>query len=125
VRSSPARGQWAEERAARYLTESLGWRLRGRNVRLGGGEIDLVLRDGDVEVFVEVKARRAGAHAAAEAVSPDKRRRLGRAAALWLSRRGVPRGGCRFDVVTVAGRGTSTELRHFRDAFEAPDRWGI
>lgn len=125
MRTSPARGKWAEDEAARYLTESLGWRLRGRNVRLAGGEIDLVLRDGDTEVFVEVKARRGGAHVAAEAVSADKRRRLGRAAAVWLSRRGLPRGGCRFDVVTVAGRGTDTEVGHIRHAFEVPDRWGI
>lgn len=125
MRSSPARGKWAEDRAVRYLTGTLGWRLRGRNVRLAGGEIDLVLRDGDVEVFVEVKARRAGSRAAAEAVSSDKRRRVGRAAAVWLSRRGVPRGGCRFDVVTVAGRGPETEVRLIRHAFEAPDRWSI
>ncbi|MGH2571124.1 MAG: YraN family protein, partial [bacterium] len=94
MRSSPARGKWAEDRAARWLEESFGWKLRARNVRLAGGEIDLVFRDGDVEVFVEVKARRSGSRAAAEAVSPDKRRRVARAAAAWLSRRGVPRGGC-------------------------------
>jgi putative endonuclease len=125
LRTSPARGKWAEDRAARYLAESLGWKLRARNVRLAGGEIDLVFRDGDVEVFVEVKARRAGSRAAAEAVSVDKRRRVARAAAAWLSRRGLPRGGCRFDVVAVAGQGPDTEVRHIRHAFEAPDRWGI
>jgi putative endonuclease len=107
------------------LTESLGWQLQARNVRLAGGEIDLVLRDGDVQVFVEVKARRAGSHEAAEAVSADKRRRVGRAAAVWLSRRGSPRGGCRFDVVTVGGAGPGVEVRHIRAAFEAPDRWGV
>lgn len=125
MRSSPARGRWAEDRAARYLRESLGWTLRGRNVRLAGGEIDLVFRDGDVEVFVEVKARRAGSDAAMEAVSADKRRRLGRAAAAWLARRGLPRGGCRFDVVAVAGRGDDTAVQHIPHAFEVPDRWGI
>lgn len=96
-----------------------------RNVRLAGGEIDLVLRDGDTEVFVEVKARAAGARAAAEAVSPDKMRRLSRAAASWLSRRGVPRGGCRFDVVTVAGRGREYSVQHIRGAFETPGRFGV
>jgi len=125
VRSSPARGKWAEDRAAAYLTESLGYRLQARNVRLGGGEIDLVLRDGDVQVFVEVKARRGGAAQAVAAVSADKRRRLGRAAALWLARRGLPSGGCRFDVVAIGGPGPGDEVQHFRDAFEAPQRWGI
>jgi putative endonuclease len=123
LRMSPARGQWAETQAARYLTERLGYHLVERNVRLSGGEIDLILRQGDRIVFVEVKARR-GADAAA-AVTADKRRRVGRAAARWLSRRGVPAGGCRFDVVTVEGRGAHAVVRHFPAAFEATDRWGV
>jgi Holliday junction resolvase-like predicted endonuclease len=82
-----------------------------------------VLRDGDVEVFVEVKARR-GADACG-AVSSDKRRRLGRAAASWIVREGMPRGGCRFDVVTVEGRGGMVEVRHFPNAFETVQRWGV
>jgi putative endonuclease len=125
LRTSPARGRWAEDAAARFLTERLGWRLLARNVRLAGGEIDLVLRDGNTDVFVEVKARRPADGRAAEAVSGDKRRRLGRAAASWAARRGVPAGGCRFDVVTVEGRGRETIVRHFANAFESVQRWGI
>ena len=123
MRSSPARGRWAEDRALEYLTEELGCRLRDRNVRLAGGEIDLIVRDGDTEVFVEVKARRTGG--ASGSVTADKQRRLGRAAAAWIARRGMPRGGCRFDVVTVEGRGPETRLQHLRHAFETPDRWGV
>ena len=123
MRSSPARGRWAEDEAARYLEER-GFRLQARNVRLAGGEIDLVLRDGDVQVFVEVKARREPGRAT-EAVSADKRRRIGRAAAVWMSRRPVPAGGCRFDVVTVEGRGTENRIRHFPHAFETTERWGL
>lgn len=99
--------------------------MLARNVRLAGGEIDLVARDGDVEVFVEVKARREADGSAAAAVSPDKRRRVSRAAASWLVRRGVPPGGCRFDVVTVEGRGKDAIVRHFPNAFESVQRWGI
>ena len=123
MRMSPARGQWAEEAAARHLTERLGWRLLERNVRLAGGEIDLILRDGRRVVFVEVKARR-GRDAAA-AVTADKRRRVARAAALWLARKGMPPGGCSLDVVTVEGRGARTVVRHIPAAFDAPDRWGV
>jgi putative endonuclease len=123
VRTAPARGRWAEERALRHLA-ALGFRLEARNVRLAGGEVDLVLRDGDTLVFVEVKARRARGTAAA-AVSADKRRRLSRAAALWAARRGVPPGGLRFDVVFVEGRGARCSVEHVRGAFETPVRWGI
>lgn len=118
-----ARGRWAEDAACRHL-EGRGYRALARNVRLAGGEIDLVLRDGDVLVFVEVKARgREGS--AAESVSADKRRRLGRAAAAWAATRGLPPGGCRFDVVTVEGRGSDTRVSHLPHAFETPTRWGI
>lgn len=94
-------------------------------MRLAGGEIDLILRDGDVEVFVEVKARRTRDGAAQGAVSADKRRRLGRAAASWVAREGLPGGGCRFDVVTVEGRGGAVDVRHFPNAFETVPRWGV
>ncbi|HMB71669.1 MAG TPA: YraN family protein [bacterium] len=124
MRTSPARGGWAEEQAARYLTEELGYRLLDRNVRLAGGEIDLVLNDRGTQVFVEVKARR-GAGRAAGAVTADKRRRVSRAAALWVARHGVASGGCRFDVVTVEGRGPSVRLEHIPSAFEAADRYGV
>ncbi|MBZ0269643.1 YraN family protein [bacterium] len=123
MRTSPARGRWAEEEAARHLTRQPGWRLLDHNVRLAGGEIDLVLQDGQQVVFVEVKARRAGN--AAEAVTADKRRRIARAAALWVARHGMPRAGCRFDVVTVQGRGSRALVQHFPSAFDAPDRWGV
>ena len=104
--------------------ERRGFRVEASNVRLAGGEIDLVARDGDVLVFVEVKARRA-AGSAAGAVSADKRRRLGRAAAAWAARHGLPAGGCRFDVVTVEGRGADVDLEHLPGAFDAPERWGV
>ncbi|MFN8176648.1 MAG: YraN family protein [bacterium] len=119
------RGRWAEDAAARWLVEKLGWRLVARNVRLAGGEIDLVLRDGNVCVFVEVKARRDGDGRAAAAVSADKQRRLGRAAASWVVREGMPGGGCRFDVIAVEGRGTSAVVRHYPNAFETAQRWGV
>ncbi|GJM43817.1 MAG: hypothetical protein DHS20C21_06590 [Gemmatimonadota bacterium] len=102
----------------------MGYELVERNVRFAGGEIDLILRDGSVDVFVEVKARRAGGRASA-AVTADKRRRVGRAAAVWVARHGVAPGGCRFDVVTVEGRGSRVRLEHFPAAFEAAERWGV
>jgi len=125
LRHAPARGKWAEDRAADFLVRRMGCTLLARNVRLAGGEIDLVVADGEMHVFVEVKARAAGAESAARSVSPDKRRRLGRAAAAWVARNGMPSGGCRFDVITVGGEGSRHQLEHLRGAFETPQRWGM
>lgn len=82
-------------------------------------------RDGNVQVFVEVKARRAADGSAAAAVSADKRRRVGRAAAAWVVREGRPGVPCRFDVVTVEGRGRNVVVRHYPNAFETVQRWGV
>lgn len=116
-------GAAAEAAAAAFL-ETAGLRVIERNVRFAHGEIDLVCRDGDVLVFVEVKSRRARwGDGPASAVSPLKQWRLTRLAQHYLKwrRLGAPR--CRFDVVavTVDDAGALT-MRHLRDAFEAAER---
>lgn len=113
-------GREAEDAAARHLTRA-GLETVGRNVRFSEGEIDLVCRDGDVWVFVEVKARRAGWDGSpAAAVSWTKQRRLARLAQGYLKWRGLRDVRCRFDVVEVVlGAGVPT-LRHLRGAFDAP-----
>jgi putative endonuclease len=113
-------GADAERRAACTL-EAEGLRVVERNVRFTGGEIDLVCRDGDAWVFVEVKARRPGwDDAPRAAVSWAKQRRLVRLAQHYLKWRGLRDVRCRFDVVEVTddGRGTRT-VRHLRSAFDA------
>ena len=78
-------GRAAEASAARYLT-SRGWRLLDRNVRIGRGELDLVVRRGRTLAFVEVKARRTRTCGSpVDAVDGRKRRQIGRLAELWLS----------------------------------------
>ncbi len=113
------RGARAEDQAARVL-ESAGLRIVERNVRFRGGEIDLVCRDGDVWVFVEVKARRPGwDDGPGAAVSWTKRRRLAQLAQVYLKWRGLRDVRCRFDVVEVTGDGReATAVRHVRSAFE-------
>ena len=115
-----ALGARAERHAARLL-EAAGLRVVERNVRLTGGEIDLVCRERDTWVFVEVKARRPGwDDAPSAAVSWAKRRRLVRLAQRYLKWRGLRDVRCRFDVVEVSddGLGTTT-IRHLRSAFDA------
>ena len=66
-------GERGERAAARHLKRQ-GMRILLRGYRTKQGEIDLIARDGDTLVFVEVKARRQGVPA--EAVTPEKQRRL-------------------------------------------------
>jgi putative endonuclease len=113
-------GRGAETAAAEHLTRA-GFQVVERNVRLGHGEIDLVCRDADVVVFVEVKCRRATwGDPPAAAVSWYKQRRLTRLAQHYLKWRRLENARCRFDVVSVtidaAGR---TGITHVRGAFDA------
>jgi putative endonuclease len=101
---------------AAWLLRLKGYRIIGRRVRYGAGEIDLVARRGDVVAFVEVK-RRARIEDALEAVTPAARQRIARAARSWVA--GHPRharGTLRFDLVALApGR----LPRHLPSFFEA------
>lgn len=95
------RGLTAETKAALVLSLK-GYRILGRRVRTGPGEIDLVAVRGGTVAIVEVKARSDPA-AALEAVGPRSQARLVRAAAAWLA--GNPRYAghtLRFDIVVVA-----------------------
>ncbi len=108
-------GGQAEEQAARFLAAQ-GLAILERNYRTRLGEIDLIARDGDTLVFVEVR-RRENAHFGGAAGSIDwkKRRRLASAARHFLARLGTEP-PCRFDVVAL-GEGRCAWLRA---AFEAP-----
>lgn len=115
-----AAGREAEAAAARFL-ESLGLTIAGRNVRAGGGEIDLVAREGETLVFVEVRYRESGAFGPPEdTVGVPKRLRVARAAKGYLDEVG-PTGWkeARFDVVAVEGSGEAAVIRHFPAAFDA------
>ena len=113
-------GRAAEAAAARYL-QTRGWTLLGRNVRIGRGELDLIVRRGDVLAFVEVKARRSGSCGTPEdAVDGRKRRQVARLAELWLAARPWALRGVsdvRFDVVAVDAIGDRPQVRHLPGAF--------
>lgn len=97
-----AKGKAGEERAAAFL-QAAGYRIVRRNLRFPDGEIDLVCRDGDVIVFVEVKARWSrGYGSALSAVDARKRLVLRRLAADYVQIV-APNAPVRFDVVAVDG----------------------
>ena len=113
-------GRAAEEAAARYLIRG-GWRLLGRNVRVGRGELDIVARRGPVLAFVEVKARRTLTCGAPEdGVGAAKRRQVARLAELWLAARPWAMKGIdevRFDIVAVDSTMFPAAIRHLPAAF--------
>jgi putative endonuclease len=113
----------AAERAAASYFETRGWRILGRNVRVGRGELDLIVRRGPVLAFVEVKSRRSRACGAPEdAVSAAKQRQVARLAELWLGVRPWALGGVRdvrFDVVAVDLTSFPAAVRHLPAAFTA------
>ena len=101
-------------------------RIIVRGYRGPSGEIDLIARDGDVLVFVEVKTRRRGQPA--EAVTLEKQRRI-TLTSLHFARkhRLLENVSGRFDVVAIVwpvdgGRPT---IEHFRNAFEGRGYWSI
>jgi len=97
-------GREGEDAALAHLSGH-GLQLVERNFLCKGGEIDLIMRDGEQLVFVEVRRRADLRHGgAAASVTPHKQRRMVHAAQLFLQRyRQTP--PCRFDVVAIdAGR---------------------
>jgi len=103
-KSSSETGLWGEKEAERLL-KSKGYKILGRRVRIGDrDEIDLVARDGDILVFVEVKTRSTEDFGRpASAVDRDKRHTMSRAAVRYLKKIKFPKVNFRFDVVEVTG----------------------
>lgn len=107
---------WAERAACRHL-EARGWRLLASNYRLRGGELDLVMLDGDTVVIVEVKQRKSAAYGdPSESIDRRKLARLRAAAQHYASfalRR--PDASLRLDAVLLLGTEARFELRHLED----------
>lgn len=117
-----AAGAAAEDAALAHL-QGHGLELLQRNARYKLGELDLVMRDGETAVFVEVRLRNAiGWGDGFDSVTRRKRRKLVRAAQVWLSRNPAwADAPCRFDVVAVSGPAARPDLRWERNAFSLLD----
>ena len=104
LRLSPRQAQGRDwEQVALLHLKRQGLQPVEENFRCKGGEIDLVMRDGDTLVFVEVRQRASNEHGgAAASITPAKIRRLVRAAQVYLLRFSVTP-ACRFDVVAIDG----------------------
>jgi putative endonuclease len=113
------KGRSAEEQARRHL-ERQGLQWLNSNYRCKRGEIDLIMRDVETLVFVEVRYRKSNTFgSAAESVDRGKQSKLIAAARHYLqeTRTDAP---CRFDVVGISGhQGQSVEW--VKDAFQATE----
>jgi putative endonuclease len=112
-------GRTSEEAAAQFIRNK-GLKILVQNYRCRYGEIDIVARDGECLVFVEVRSSR-GSHFAdpKESVGARKRRTLSKVALNYLKEKGLLESRSRFDVVTVIGLGAEARLEWMKNAFEA------
>lgn len=113
-----ALGRKGEDVAHRYL-RTRGYTVIARRFRLadGSGEVDLIARDRNVLVFIEVKTRRSTNYGSPErAVDAEKERKLVRAARSYVLKAGADWSLIRFDIITVV-IGRPPIVTHFEDAF--------
>jgi len=114
-------GRAAEDAAAKFLRRK-GYRILHRNLRMSGGEIDIVAEHRGVLVFVEVKARSSDEFGTPlEAVDGRKQRKLTKLALQYLAEHESAWRNCRFDVVEVYMRrdGKIERMELITDAFDA------
>ncbi|MFO7870069.1 MAG: YraN family protein [Kiritimatiellia bacterium] len=121
-------GEWGEDVAVAALRKK-GFRIVGRQVRLARrDELDIVARDGDSLVFVEVKTRKNEDFGRpVEAVDRRKRHVLSRAAVRYLKRMKNPHVCFRFDVVEVIGQPFTENpvVNHIENAFSLDRRYSL
>jgi putative endonuclease len=111
-------GKAGEALAVTHLLEK-GYLILEQNWRFGKEEIDIIARDGNFVVIVEVKTRSSNVFAEPEAsVTKSKQRTLVRAANAYMNYR-RQYGEVRFDIITIIIRPEGETLNHIVDAFYA------
>ncbi len=105
-------GNSGEELAEKFLVEK-GYQILDRQFLTRLGEIDLVAKDGDEVVFVEVKMRRNSKFGfPEESVTPTKLRKIGMTAELYLRTRNLLTSQYRIDVVSILDSKPNREVTH-------------
>jgi putative endonuclease len=115
--STRERGQRGEDRAAEHLLRH-GLEILERNVTAAGAEIDLIARDGETIVFIEVRKRSDDLRGhPLETIDTRKQARVRRGATGWLIARGLwDRVAVRFDAVAIVGD-DDQQIEWLRDVF--------
>lgn len=114
---APELGRRGEQYAASFYNLR-GYHVIARNVRVYGGELDLIVRRGNTLVFVEVKTRASRtAGEGLDSVTPRKQLQIMRLAERWLAQH-PHEGPIRYDVLSLQWDGRAFEPTHVADAFE-------
>ncbi len=108
-------GKWGEEKAAEYLAER-GYEIAARNARTPYGEIDIVARQGDITIFVEVKTLTSSKDLLPEHnITPRKRGHMINAAQHYAAENAIDH--WQVDVISVEGKpGSTPKITHFENA---------
>ncbi len=114
-------GQLAET-LAEQLLRNKGYRIIEKNIRLAGGELDLIVEKEGTLVFVEVKARRGDQFGGAlYAITTRKKQQIIKLALCYLSHHRLTNTECRFDAILVEGTlDRIPQVTHIEQAFEVP-----
>jgi putative endonuclease len=111
-------GEAGEALAARLLRKK-GYKIVATNYRTQLGEIDIIARDGDTLVFIEVKARHSGRFGSPKwALTPRKQRKISMVALYYLKTTGQSDAKARFDVVSIRSDAVRPEVEIIRNAFD-------
>jgi putative endonuclease len=111
-------GREGERIAERFLTKK-GYKLVQRNYRCAAGELDLIVLDQRVIVFVEVKTRTGmGYGTPLEAVAARKQQKMIYAAQFFLNAKKLSQREARFDVIGISWPGAEPQVEHIENAFE-------
>lgn len=118
LNATVAVGRKGEDLAHRYL-QSAGFKIISRNYRpsAGDAEVDIVARDGDITVFIEVKTRTTDEYGAPDrAIGTEKQKNIVRAARAYVARAGIGWHQVRFDIVSIV-LSSPPSIIHQQDAF--------
>ena len=120
VQTTKEIGQLAENIAYQYLASN-GLKLIERNYRISGGEIDLIMHDGNTTIFVEVRYRKSLKFGnGAESINHTKRSRLIATSLHYLQTHPqYNTAPCRFDVISITSAQDKPEVEWIKDAFQA------
>lgn len=111
-------GKWGEEQALKKV-KKLGYKCLVRNYRCPLGEIDLIARDKDILVFIEIKTRKASSIGySKEAVDFRKQKQLSKVALAYMKENDCPDAKARFDVIAIHIDRGEKEIEIIQNAFD-------
>ena len=116
-------GNKGEDLACKFL-EKNGYKIIERNYRNRTGEIDIIARDKDDMVFIEIKTKLSKDFAQPElSVNPSKQKKIVKTALVYLMEKNINKTGCRFDVVGITGEKGNTKIELIKNAFTTDGRY--